>query len=254
MAAAWVCDTGTSLPSVIESPLWSRCIDAQDVGWWMRAGWQKEASKPPLFAATAMVVASPGGYVAAGSVGLGPGASLWTSTDGIAWVPVAGVGLRSGASADQLVSDARPVLLVGRDANGGSLAPLSAGGSADQTAWCVLRPRLYVCCCRCCCRSLPRRASGARFVLRCWRRRPELNPRTRFCRPLPNHSGTSPRRSHRGCPARIRTSVHGSKVRCPTTRRRGTGRRRTRLAGHQPPGRKMERKTGLEPATLTLAR
>lgn len=142
MAAAWVCDTGTSLPSVIESPLWSRCIDAQDVGWWMRAGWQKEASKPPLFAATAMVVASPGGYVAAGNVGLGPGASLWTSTDGIAWVPVAGVGLRSGASADQLVSDARPVLLVGRDANGGSLAPLSAGGSADQTAWCVLRPRL----------------------------------------------------------------------------------------------------------------
>src|SRR4029450_6191427 len=28
-----------------------------------------------------------------------------------------------------------------------------------------------------------------------------------------------------GCPSRIRTSVHGSKVRCPTTRRRGSGRR-----------------------------
>ena len=27
-----------------------------------------------------------------------------------------------------------------------------------------------------------------------------------------------------GCPSRIRTSVHGSKVRCPTTRRRGSGR------------------------------
>ena len=26
-----------------------------------------------------------------------------------------------------------------------------------------------------------------------------------------------------GCPSRIRTSVHGSKVRCPTTRRRGSG-------------------------------
>src|SRR4029077_11446678 len=26
-----------------------------------------------------------------------------------------------------------------------------------------------------------------------------------------------------GCPSRIRPSVHGSKVRCPTTRRRGSG-------------------------------
>ena len=56
-----------------------------------------------------------------------------------------------------------------------------------------------------------------------------------------NHLGTSPRSvagrpaSHGpvvsldhwcvdvGCPSRIRTSVHGSKVRCPTTRRRGSG-------------------------------
>src|SRR4051812_44017690 len=28
-----------------------------------------------------------------------------------------------------------------------------------------------------------------------------------------------------GCPSRIRTSVHGSKVRCPTARRRGSGQR-----------------------------
>ncbi len=33
---------------------------------------------------------------------------------------------------------------------------------------------------------------------------------------------TRARRRAAGCPARIRTSVHGSKVRCPTTRRRGT--------------------------------
>ena len=144
-------------------------------------------------AATAMVVASPGGYVAAGNVGLGPGASLWTSTDGIAWVPVAGVGLRSGASADQLVSDARPVLLVGRDANGASLAPLSAGGSADQTAWCVLRPRRTVCCRRSC-RDGPLEPDSCSDV---WRRRRELNPRTRFCRPLPGPLGhVAPIASH----------------------------------------------------------
>ncbi len=29
--------------------------------------------------------------------------------------------------------------------------------------------------------------------------------------------------SDAGCPSRIRTSVHGSKIRCPTTRRRGSG-------------------------------
>ena len=31
-----------------------------------------------------------------------------------------------------------------------------------------------------------------------------------------------------GCPSRIRTSVHGSKVRCPTTRRRGSASSRTK--------------------------
>ena len=58
-------------------------------------------------------------------------------------------------------------------------------------------------------------------MLRRWRRRRESNPCTRFCRPLPGHSGTSPPMHTAGCPARIRTSVNGSKVRCPTTRRRG---------------------------------
>ena len=52
-----------------------------------------------------------------------------------------------------------------------------------------------------------------------------------------------------GCPSRIRTSANGSKVRCPTTRRRGSGAWKSiSVRG------KMERKTGLEPATLTLAR
>src|SRR5688572_3943930 len=32
----------------------------------------------------------------------------------------------------------------------------------------------------------------AGFVLNMWRRRRESNPCTRFCRPLPDHSGTSP--------------------------------------------------------------
>ena len=38
----------------------------------------------------------------------------------------------------------------------------------------------------------------------------------------PRSSGADPREMS-GCPSRIRTSVHGSKVRCPTTRRRGSG-------------------------------
>ena len=36
-----------------------------------------------------------------------------------------------------------------------------------------------------------------------------------------------------GCPSRIRTSVHGSKVRCPTTRRRGSGPRRRDWSGRR---------------------
>jgi hypothetical protein len=39
-----------------------------------------------------------------------------------------------------------------------------------------------------------------------------------------NHSGTSPPVISFGCPGSIRTTVNGSKVRCPATRRRGTDR------------------------------
>jgi hypothetical protein len=64
-----------------------------------------------------------------------------------------------------------------------------------------------------------------------------------------NHSGTSPPVESAGCPARIRTSVNGSKVRCPTTRRRGTDPGLT-LAGHalaQPAG----QENGAEDGTRT---
>ena len=40
----------------------------------------------------------------------------------------------------------------------------------------------------------------------------------------PVSAGTPASRAGGGCPSRIRTSVHGSKVRCPTTRRRGIAR------------------------------
>jgi hypothetical protein len=91
-----------------------------------------------------------------------------------------------------------------------------------------------------------------------------------FADPPLNHLGTSPRMlaalrgrfgrqgnrrfGQTGCPSRIRTSPNGSKVRCPTTRRRGRG----SILGAIPFGtdkrKGVERKTGLEPATLTLAR
>lgn len=54
-----------------------------------------------------------------------------------------------------------------------------------------------------------------------WRRRPDSNRRIGVLQTPPlDHLGTSPL-FRVGCPSRIRTSVHGSKVRCPTTRRRG---------------------------------
>ena len=54
-----------------------------------------------------------------------------------------------------------------------------------------------------------------------WRRRPDSNRRIGVLQTPPlDHLGTSPQ-FRVGCPSRIRTSVHGSKVRCPTTRRRG---------------------------------
>lgn len=54
-----------------------------------------------------------------------------------------------------------------------------------------------------------------------WRRRPDSNRRIGVLQTPPlDHLGTSPQ-FRVGCPSRIRTSVHGFKVRCPTTRRRG---------------------------------
>lgn len=54
-----------------------------------------------------------------------------------------------------------------------------------------------------------------------WRRRPDSNRRIGVLQTPPlDRLGTSPL-FRVGCPSRIRTSVHGSKVRCPTTRRRG---------------------------------
>ena len=53
-----------------------------------------------------------------------------------------------------------------------------------------------------------------------------------------SHFTTSPEVVRRvppcaGCPSRIRTSVHGSKVRCPTTRRRGSGRMKEEWSGRR---------------------
>src|SRR5579862_49648 len=52
-----------------------------------------------------------------------------------------------------------------------------------------------------------------------------------------------------GCPSRIRTSVNGSKVRCPTTGRRGTG----RAAGGMPfgPTGRLSRVVGAEDGVRT---
>jgi hypothetical protein len=88
--------------------------------------WHVQPASAALFGATATIVAAPGGYVAAGTVGTDPGAHLWTSTNGTDWVPVAGVDL-GGASVDHLISDGSHVLLVGQDASGGPLALVSAG-------------------------------------------------------------------------------------------------------------------------------
>src|SRR5687767_548327 len=65
-----------------------------------------------------------------------------------------------------------------------------------------------------------------------WRRRPELNRRTRFCRPLRNHSATTPRDKRKGGSPNAKP-----RGRCP----RGLLQR-------------LEREKGLEPSTSTLAR
>jgi hypothetical protein len=64
-----------------------------------------------------------------------------------------------------------------------------------------------------------------------------------------NHSGTSPPVASTGCPGSIRTTVNGSKVRCPATRRRGT-RSGPTLAG-RPWRNQPDKKNGAEDGTRT---
>jgi hypothetical protein len=86
--------------------------------------WKAGASSPALFGVEGIsLVAAPGGFVATGSVGTAVG--LWTSRDGIDWVPVAGVQL-ADASESRLVSDGRHVLLV-VNGQSGTRAFVSAG-------------------------------------------------------------------------------------------------------------------------------
>ena len=76
--------------------------------------WRAGPSSAALFGAgIASLVAVPGGYVAAGTVGLS-GSGLWTSRDGTDWVPVAGVPLVPADQLQflQLLSDGRHVLLI----------------------------------------------------------------------------------------------------------------------------------------------
>jgi hypothetical protein len=79
--------------------------------------WRPEPASPALFGANAAIVAAPGGFVAAGTVGLDPDARVWTSTNGVEWVPVAGVDLR-GVGSVELVSDGRHVILAAGGDNG----------------------------------------------------------------------------------------------------------------------------------------
>jgi hypothetical protein len=80
------------------------------------ATWKVSVSSPALFGAEGTsLVAAPGGFVATGSVG--PKVGLWTSRDGLDWVPVAGVQL-GDARQSQVVSDGRHVLLVTTGQNG----------------------------------------------------------------------------------------------------------------------------------------
>jgi hypothetical protein len=86
--------------------------------------WRVSVSSPALFGAEGIsLVAAPGGFVATGSVGLNVG--LWTSRDGLDWVPVAGVQL-ADAEQSWVVSDGRHVLLLASGQNG-TRAFVSAG-------------------------------------------------------------------------------------------------------------------------------
>src|SRR6185503_19474886 len=84
-------------------------------------------------------------------------------------------------------------------------------------------------------------AQTIEFELRNWRRRPDLNRGSRFCRPLPYHLATAPIRnvrsgvSRRPFPLRSLCELQGTTFAWIEERR-------------------LERETGFEPATSTLAR
>ena len=91
-------------------------------GWTSSDGttWQAGPESPALFGAYPYLVSTPGGFAAAAMVGAGPTADLWTSRDGLDWVPVAGLNF-AGVELTGLVSDGRHVLLSGVGPAGSSL-------------------------------------------------------------------------------------------------------------------------------------
>ena len=82
--------------------------------------WKARPASPALFGAYATVVAAPGGYIAAGTIGLDAGGRVWTSANGLDWVQVAGVDL-SNATSVKLVSDGSHVVLVASGENGSQI-------------------------------------------------------------------------------------------------------------------------------------
>ena len=87
--------------------------------------WRSEPPSAALFGTNPSVVAGPGGYVATGTIGLDTGARLWTSTDGVKWIPVAGANL-AGIESPKVVSDGRHLLLWG-DSGNGAVVLVSSG-------------------------------------------------------------------------------------------------------------------------------
>ena len=90
------------------------------------SSWRAGQPSAALFGAHASIVGAPGGYVAAGTVGNELTSRLWTSTDGLDWVEVAGVDL-GDSSIFGVVSDGRHVLAVGVGVDGGPLLLVSDG-------------------------------------------------------------------------------------------------------------------------------
>jgi len=88
------------------------------------ATWQAGPSSPALYGVyPTSLVQAPGGFVATGTVGTAVG--LWSSRDGLDWVPVAGVQL-AGADESHLVADGHHVLLIASGQNGAPVL-VSAG-------------------------------------------------------------------------------------------------------------------------------